>query len=460
MIHKRSRIKPGPELAAGGRKRVLVVAYFFPPLGGGGVQRTLKHVRYLPAMGWDPIVIAPRKPGYEIRDEPPADSLSPGLVVERSFIFEPWWPVFRRLQAVVRSARRFRPAASSTPGAPPEQGAPHGRAVRFAALVFFPDEHLTWIPFAVRSALRSHRREPASAIYSTSPPITGHLIGGIVARLTGLPWVADFRDPWIGNSFLPALPGPHVSAQRWIERWFVCNASAVITATPSLTAMLRDRYPSSAARISTITNGYDAEEIETLRPIPRNDGFIHLVYTGSVYGGVLDTFLAGLKQMLDQEPAWIDRLRVEFIGWLDAESSSTARRYLADPGLTRVVSFAGHRPRREAMAAAASADIALYLLPDDPRKALFIGGKLFEYLGLGLPVLAVAPQGDAREVLASLGTGVVADPTPDGVASGLQRILESRPRRGPVDPEGRYDRRTLARALAECLDRAQSSNGN
>lgn len=447
-----------PQSAAPKRRRLLMVAYFYPPLGGAGIQRTLTFSRYLPDYGWQPVVITPRNPGYEIRDEGALAKLPPGIEIERSFIFEPWWPIYRRLQ---RLGRLRRPGSTdpAVDGAPTSANAPRpgqSRASRVASLVFFPDEHLTWIPFAVRSALAAHRRRPAQAIYSTSPAITGHIVAGLVARRTGLAWVADFRDPWVGNSLLPPLPGPYRRLQRWLERWIIDNAAHVVSVTPSLTDALRARYPASSEKITTITNGYDAEEIRTVVPAARDDRFFRLVYGGSLTAGKegLDTFLSGVALFLDRDANAIDRLRVEFIGWMDEASSATARQWLADPRLSTVVTFSGHRSRSEAMAAAAGADAALYLLANDPGSKMFVGGKLFDYIGLGLPVLAVVPDGDAKNMLNSLGWSVVADPTPEGVAGGLRRLLSARLSRDGADPEGRFDRRNLARTLAEQLDAA------
>ena len=446
----------GAEPVASKRRRVLMVAYLFPPLGGAGIQRTLKFTRYLPDYGWHPIVITPRNPGYEIRDEGAIAKLPPGIEIERSFIFEPWWPIFRRVQRLSRVGRPATPSATVS-GAPMSANAPRpdrSLASRFASLVFFPDEHVTWIPFAVRSAMRAHRRRAVDAIYSTSPAITGHIVAGLVARRTGLPWVADFRDPWVGNSLLPPLPAQYRRLQGWLERWIVDNASHVVAVTPSLTDALQSRYPSNAGKITTITNGYDAEEMRTVVPAARDDRFFRLVYTGSLTTGKegLDTFLAGLALLLDRDPAVIDRLRVEFIGWKDETSSEQARHWLTDPRLSAVVTFSGHRPRLEAMEAAAAADAALYLLADDPGSKLFVGGKLFDYIGLGVPVLAIVPEGDAKHLLDSLGWGLVAEPTPEGVAGGLVKLMEARPSHGNADPEGRFDRRNLARKLTEQLD--------
>jgi len=318
--------------------------------------------------------------------------------------------------------------------------------------VFFPDDHLTWIPFAIRSALAVHRRQPVDAIMSTSPPISGHLVAGIVSRRIRRPWIADFRDPWIGNAFLPPLPASHRRAQAWLERWIVRNAARVVTAMPTLTSLLQQRYPAHAERIVTITNGYDAAELSVVAPSPRDDRRFKIVYSGSVYGGVLETFLAGLERLLDEDPAARERLRIEFVGWLDSESDATARRHLARAGVAGVVTFSGYRPRVEALATAAAADAALYLLAADPGKEMFIGGKLFEYVGLGLPIFAVAPPGDARGVLERLGWGLVAEPTVEGVADGLRRLLDTRPARGIADPAGLYDRRRLAGRLGDLLN--------
>lgn len=442
----------------GDSRRVLVVAYFFPPLGGGGVQRTLAFVRHLPAVGWTPIVLAPRDPGYEIRDPTLVDRLPADLEVHRSRSPEPWWPIFRRAQSMLRRARGRQRAGRR--GEEPESSSDRRRpagirwSVRLAANVFFPDDHLSWLPFAAWSGAEIVRRRRVDVVFSTSPPVTGHLVAGLVSRVTGVPWVADFRDPWIGNAFLPQLSPVHRAAQRWLERWIVSSAVAVIAATPTLAASLRARYPERAAVIHVITNGFDREELDPFRRSPEPSDRLRLVYSGSAYGGVVAPFVAGLERFATARPDLASRLSVEFVGWLDADSRHRIEALDRDASTAGIVTTVGHRPRAEALATVAGADAALYLLDDDPRKSLFVGGKLYEYIGLGVPILAVVPAGDARWVLESLDWGIVADPDPRSVCDGLIRLFEEPQASGDADPEGRFDRRRLTAELARVLDLA------
>ncbi|MDH4335395.1 MAG: hypothetical protein OEW24_09120, partial [Chloroflexota bacterium] len=138
------------------------------------------------------------------------------------------------------------------------------------------------------------------------------------------------------------------------------------------------------------------------------------------------------------------------IGWMTDANRRAAEDAMAS--LAPVLELSGQVPRAEALARLRAADAALLLLADGPDRDLFVGGKLFEYLGLDRQVLAVVPPGDARRLLAELDWGIVADPEPDAIAAALERLVESPPPDGRADPEGRYERRALAAQLGTLLD--------
>lgn len=441
-------------------RRVSIIAYYFPPLAGIGVQRTLKHVIYLPDAGWRPVVFAPRGAVYRLTDEKSLADLPAGLEVHRSFCYEPS-RLRRTLGRVVRWIRGS--PAPAAPRAPSRGNAAQAmdslagsglnrvwaRAVRF---IFFPDDQLLWMPFAVRSAISVQRRRPSQVLYSSSPPVTAHLVAGLVSRRTGTPWVADFRDPWIGNSFAAPLPRFQRQLQARLERWIVEHADRVVFATEGLAERYRRRYPSRAQRFVTISNGYDAAELSHVQPVARDDGgLFRLLYTGSLYGDrELEILLDGLAIALDRTHGLRDRLRVELIGWM-----TEANRQLAEAAAARlspVLQLAGFVPRGEALARLRAADAALLLLADGPDRDLFVGGKLFEYLGLNRQILAVAPRGDARFILEQLGWGIAVDPDAQGVADGLERVVSTPAPDRAADPEGRYERRRLAAQLGAVFD--------
>lgn len=439
-------------------RRASIIAYYFPPLGGIGVQRTLKHVMYLPDAGWRPVVFAPRGAVYRLTDEASLAELPPGLEVHRSFCYEP----ARLRRSLGRLVRWTRGLPAPPDDAPSRAGAPAGEPLaasglnrlwgRVVRLLFFPDDQLLWIPFAIRSASSVQRRRPSQVLYSSSPPVTTHLIAGLVSRVSGTPWIADFRDPWISNSFASSLPRFQRPLQARLERWIVEHADRVVFATEGLAERYRRRYPSRAGRFVTIPNGYDAAELSRVRALPREDeGTFHIVYSGSLYGDLeLELLLDGLALAMHRRPELRERLRVELIGWMTDPNRRRAEAAVATLG--PVLRVSGFIPRDEALARLRAADAALLLLADGPDRDLFVGGKLFEYLGLDRQVLAVIPRGDARTILEQLDWGIVADPDAEGVADGLERLVSAQVPARSADPEGRYERRRLAAQLGAVFD--------
>ena len=438
-------------------RRASVISYYFPPLGGIGVQRTLRHVNHLPDAGWQPVVFAPRGAVYRLMDEASVAELPSGLEVHRSFCYEP----ARMRRAIAPLARALAGGSRRLPPAQVDSGQPAdarslsalnrlwGRMVR---LLFFPDDQMLWIPFAVRSATSTQRRRPSQVLYSSSPPVSAHLIAGLVSRRTGVPWVADFRDPWIGNSFAAPLSPFKRRLQVRLERWIVEHADRVVLATDGLADRFRSRYPSRAGRFVVISNGYDAAELSRVPASPRaDDGIFRLVYTGSMYGDrELALLIDGLTLALERSPSLRDRLRVEVIGWMTDANRLRANAVL--PALAPVLQVSGFVPRNEALARLRAADAALQVLAEAPDRDLVVGGKLFEYLGLDRQILAVSPPGDARSILEQLDWGIVADADPASVADGLERLLSTPPPKRRADPEGRYESRRLAAQLGAVFD--------
>jgi glycosyltransferase involved in cell wall biosynthesis len=454
-------------------RRVLVVAYFFPPLGGVGVQRTLKYVKYLPQNGWQPVVVTPARPAYTVRDASLLDELPADIQVERTGSFEPARLPIAVAARLSRGRAHASGAAESAASKATIGPAGAGLAARALAkgmgawksvwgLLLFPDAAAGWVGPATSRGLAVHRLEPFDAIYSTSGPISCHLIAGKIAARTGLPWIADFRDPWIGNAFAKPVRGLHAIQQRRMERRIVERADRVIFATQGLLDAYSARYPEAAGKMLLIPNGYDRADFAIPADgladadragTPPSRRPFRLVYTGSFYGErELGVFLDGLEMLLGRRPEVKDQLEVEFVGWLSAHNRAIAAEYSSPARLGSMLRFSGFVAHADAIRKAASADALLQIIADDPRKGEVQGGKLMEYLGHDRQILAVVPEGAARDVLRELDWGIIADPTPDGVAAGLERLLDEPPPQLRADPDGRYDRVSLAARLAACLD--------
>ena len=475
--------------------RVLVISYYFPPLGGVGVQRTLKYVKYLPGSGWQPIVVTPARPAYTVRDAILLDEIPADLQVERTGSFEP----ARFSNAVEAFLGRGRRPSSGAPAdvaaAPPRADRPAGadrpapaglragllmKGVilwnRVWGILLFPDAAVGWVGAATRRGLAVHKRSPVDVVYSTSGPISCHLIAGRIAARTGLPWVADFRDPWIGNAFATPPRGLHARQQRKMERKIVAGANLLVFPTEGVKEAYAERYPWAAGKMRVIPNGYDRADFPRLTDTdtPTKDGGavaegagrggpgnrrFRLVYTGSLYGDrELEIFLDGLELLVGRRPEIRDGLDVEFVGWLGAHNRGVAAESERPDRLGSMVRFSGFMSHAEAMRRAAASDALLQLIADDPRKGEIQGGKLMEYLGYDKQILAVVPEGAARELLRELDWGILADPTPEGVAAGVERLLDSPAPARRADLEGRYDRVNLAGRLAGYLDQVAAAS--
>lgn len=414
-----------------------MIVPFFPPMGGGGVYRPLSFVRHLPANGWRVTVIAPRGDAFWIRDESLLERVPPGTRVVRT---DTWsgQAVLRRgaAGAQKRSSRRF------------------GFLRRVAAAVLIPDSYVGWYSFAVRAAVQEIRSGGFDALYSTSPPETAHLVAAAVQRRSGLPWVADFRDPWMNLHLLDVPSRAHAALHRRLER-SVCGRADVVATTVWSEELLRRACPS--ARVTRIPNGYDGGEMAAVAALsPPPGGPIRILHAGMLtQRRSAAPFLEALRDFLARRPDAQGGVDVEFAGAREDENERVLERL----GLGACVRFAGSIPHAEALRRERAAHVLLLIKHADPRYNGLVPGKLYEYIGLRRPVLALAPAGEARVLVESLRRGEWADPEDvAAISRAIERMYE-RHRAGTLDshydlserPE--FERSRQAASLAALLDR-------
>lgn len=410
-------------------RRLLVIAWYFPPMGGGGVQRTLSFVRHLSARGWQITVLTTADPGrYWAEDRTLLARVPQGVEVLRVSD--------RPLDLARRALRRAAPA-------------------RFRRdldrLLELPDRQATWWPFARRAAERRMAAGGFDAIYSTSAPWTDHLVARGIARAHGLRWVADFRDPWtLNQTFAPASP-LHAAWARRQEQSILRSADVVLANTEQNAAELRRAFGGGGAQVEALPNGWEADETEGLPP-PSDTEPLTLGYAGSFYAGYQpDRLFAALRGALDAEPDLRGRLRVVLAGKTEQAAA------IAAAGLSGVVQERGYLPQRAALELLSSSHATLLVLPEHADSG-WVPQKLYVYLRLGRPIVAVIPRGEARRILeAAGGRHLVLDPHDPDPGPRLARFLAdlSQVRTGPAGfrPEivARYDRARLATRLDALL---------
>lgn len=417
-------------------KRVLFLAYLFPPIANSGTQRPLKFAKYLSQHGWEPIVMTAAHVEMHRTDPALLDELPPSMrVIRVPMLNEVVSRVIRDLGCGTRLAQRIG----------------EGISWRLQERFRKPDLYALWRPMIRRAAARLFDREGFDAIYATGFPWSTLLAGADISKATGRPLIADFRDPWAGEDLFRTAERPPEDEERAGEDEVLRQASTVINVAPSMTKRLMAAHPSiPASKFVTIYNGFDPIDLDT--PPPPADGTFRIVYTGVWKEGYSPSTLYDVIDWLKRSNrALLDNVEVIAAGFAPGEA---ARR-----GISDYVRELGVVPHRDAVALMRSADVLFVTNGEGNRQMIGLPGKLYEYLATGRPVLALThPDGDAGRVLQQTGGGVaVRADDPGLLLEAVTAICRARTLTVPPlnrDVLATFERVNLTRRLAERLDAA------
>jgi len=411
-------------------KRLLLIAYEFPPKGGTQAQHAAKLASGLSARGWDVTALTVADPPAPMLDPRLAEeTAAAGVITRVAYSLEPTRAVQAMRRRKAASADGPAPTASAAPAAGARSYTSLPRwAIRLVQALFVPDEKIGWKPYAVAEALRLHRERPFDAIIATGPPYSAYSIARAVSRRTGVPWVCDLRDPIVGTYFFVPLTPLNAWQMRRFERRVVLSATRILIATRGIGTGLTERIPEVAEKISLIWNGYDPADFpfDALTPAPASDptpqcaAQMTVSYVGTFQGSIRpDAFLSAFATVRAEDPAFATDVRVRFVGAPDAETTATIERF----GLADAIERTGFVSHAQATAEMRSADVLLQVLSDDPALLLAIGSKLPEYLASGSAILLLAPaEGEAAEIVTRAGAGIV---VPHDDVSAIAEALRS-----------------------------------
>ena len=386
-------------------KKVLIIAYYFPPSGGSGVQRTLKFVKYLREFGWEPVVLTAGNADYPAYDETLLAEIPQGVKIYRSKIIEPY-KIYRKMTG--KAAGVSTDIATLTLEGSQKQKFSE-RVSEWARSVFFvPDARIGWYLFAAALGKKIIKNEKIDMIYSSAPPYTTHLIGLKLHRYSGIPWVADFRDSWIGWLSTPQWrPKISRAIEMRMEESVLQNADKILTVSAGVREDLQSRHENLRDdRWQLLKNGYDAADFANVKATHRDER-LTITYTGSLYGNRNPEYLVrALESIHAENPHLLQKLLIRFVGRV---GESIAKRLKGSPVrfVFEIVPYVTHA---ESLDYLLSGDISLLIIDDAPANRGILTGKLFEYIGAGKPILALAPEGDAAELIRSHSLGRVVSP--------------------------------------------------
>ena len=429
-------------------RRVLFLAYHFPPIGGAGVQRSVKFVRYLPEFGYAPAVVT----GPEARADrwtPEDDSLALEVPAETPVI---------RLHTT-----------------PPPVGVGWGdRAERWLGT---GDAFRRWW---VDGAVAAGSSQSVDLVYASMSPFESGTAAARLAERLGKPWVADLRDPWALDEMQVYSTRYHRRLELRRMRRLLGSAAAVVMNTEESASLVRAFRELDGTPVYAIPNGFDREDFAGPAPERADDGVFRIVHTGYLHtatgrqhrgdsvrqrllgGGVSGTeiisrshlfLLEAIDRVVARDPSLASRIQLHLAGALTPAD-------LAAVDHSKIVQTHGYLPHRETTALLRSADLLFLPMHDLPpgTRATIVPGKTYEYIASERPILAAVPDGDARDLLERARTAHLCRPRD---VAGMAAVIEGEVRRTDAgeaapaldrDVAAAFERRFLTRRLAEVFD--------
>ena len=434
-------------------KRVLIISYYWPPTGGSGVQRWVKFAKYLPYEGWQPVIYTPENPEQLAVDESLAAEVPEAAEVVKTRIIEPY-ELYKR---VLRRSGHSKEAVEVNPVNAQNKSLLQKAAMWIRGNLFRPDPRCLWIGPSVRFLKKYLAEHPVDLIVSTGPPQSMHMIGLRLSRETGLPWIADFRDPWTKIFYFKHLSMTSAT-EKWhrkMEKKVLDEASAVVAVSPLVQQEFQEMTDTP---VELITNGFDECDFSSEQCTEAYGGaseeFI-ITHTGLFAADGNPTALWDvLREKCRTDEIFKKLLRIKLIGKTDDQILKA----LTDRGLEDSMINMGYQPHSVAVEQQRQASLLILPLRKEPEYKAVLPGKLFEYLASQRPILGIGqPDGAMAMIVNETRTGTVIDwEDRKGLTQYIEQCWE-RHLEGRLSTEGadlsRFTRRSLTRRMAGLFDR-------
>jgi glycosyltransferase involved in cell wall biosynthesis len=435
-----------PNSSAKPKRNVLVLAYYFPPMGLSGVQRTLKFVKYLPEFGWRPIVVTAGETPYYAMDDSLIEEIQPqidagDIVVHRTKSSgAPGAKIARKEGKLLKlpsdAYQRFRSKLIQT--------------------FLQPDSRVRWKKHALKLIAEIYKTERIDAILTTAPPYTSFLIARELRAKYGTPYLMDYRDAWVSNKVLNFYATPfHKAYARKLEDECLRASDAITVVNRRMKEVLiRDYEFLSHEDVSILPHGYDREDIDKAAPFAdhlKDPGRFRITYSGAFYVGRSPrVMLEAAKEAMLRIPEIAKHLELMFVGVLQKDYHNMIRKM----GLEQVVTEKGYVAHRESVGLLLSSDVLWMTMSDD----ISAPGKLYEYIGTGKPIIGLVPKrSQAERMLEEYGAGMAVQPDDvKGLTELIIKLYHSWQRDAlpsKIDPAfvKSFDRRELTREMSRQL---------
>ncbi|MCY6485791.1 glycosyltransferase [Clostridium aestuarii] len=376
-------------------KKVLFIAYYFPPLGWSGVQRSLKFVKYLRCFNWEPIVVTVKNSSFCIKDDSLFNDIPPDLKVIR----------IEELPSAKYTndlTEQLKESMSHVLNMLPDsyynfyENSFKNSFKTIRSLLALPDDQTLWGYNVLKKIESEVNFNNIDMIYSTSGPYSAHFIGYNLKQKHNIPWVADFRDEWTN------YPGSNIDKnniiykiQEELETRILNFCDKVLTISPICKTNYINIFKLNTSKVQVITNGYDEEDFVNINISKKNDKFT-IVYNGSLYPPRKpDTFLCAVNNLINKNLIPKDKISIKFIGTCTPDIYND----IFKNDIYHITQYLAYLSHKDSLQQTANADLLLLIIGSNPKVKCVYTGKVFEYIRLKKPILALSPSGSVVDEL-------------------------------------------------------------
>jgi len=425
-------------------KQVLIITYYWPPAGGGGVMRWLKMSKYLPDWGWQPVICTPENPDPSVIDESLLQEVPPEAEILKVPIWEPY-DLYRKLTGKPKTAKfKAGHISEASKGSWKDK-----LAVFIRGNFLIPDPRVFWVNPAYRFLKKYLKEHPVDLIISTGPPHSMHLVAlKLKKSFPSVPWLADFRDPWTEIDFYHQLKLTWLADRlhHRLEKKVLTSADVVTVVSPDIK---RTTEKLCGRTVHVVYNGYDPEDFQDIEPM--DDQFFIISHFGAFNRDRNPSALwNAMAELGNKLPAFKELLKIRLVGQTD----STIVNEIGQLGLSGQLEITPHLNHKAGLKFLGQSAVLLLPLNNAPNARGILPGKMFEYLALGRPVLAIGPkESDCEEIILKTKAGFYCDfGDKEGLCVALEKMFTDW-QNGNIILETRnietFSRRNLAREVME-----------
>lgn len=450
------------------KDNVLFIAYYFPPIGGSGVQRSLKYVKYMRDFGYEPIVVTVKNGHNFSYDYEMIKEIPEGIKIYRSNSGEKLWlrsiieKTNSKVYKIKNSLSKKQDSKLITEKVNSKDDnideSIKDKVFRWLEYNYYvPDTKIRWYKHAIKDIFnRAIKDNDIKVIYSTSSPYTDHIIAMNIKKQTNLPWVADFRDPWIGNKIIMGRYDENrIKKEEKLEYEVVSSADMVINVSEPITEMYKKRYPQFENKFITITNGFDKEDNKNIKSLPDNK--FKMSYTGVLFEGEKpETLIDILEEICNENNEFKKDLKLTFTGSV----SEGVKLQLKASKISNNIIIDDYVEHQKAVKIMAEANLNILLLPDDEEGKWIFSGKIFDYMLAERPILAIVhEEGVAAKVINEKEIGFACghhnkEKAKEYILHIYKRFKNGEDlSTGSINKCSEFERRNLTEKLTQCFDK-------